>query len=44
MLRNALPAEKMAALGASGHRFAKLMMVTALVGQVLHGAFNNKRS
>jgi hypothetical protein len=31
MLRNALPAEKPAALGTSGHRFAKLMMVTALV-------------
>ena len=40
MLRNALPAEKPAALGTSGHRFAKLMMVTALVCQVLHRGFN----
>ena len=44
MLRNALPAEKPAALGTSGHRFAQLMMVTALVCQVWHRAFNNKRS
>ena len=38
MLRNALPAEKAAALRTSSHRFAKLMMVTALVCQVLHRA------
>jgi hypothetical protein len=44
MLRDALPAEKPAALGTSGHRFAKLMMVTALVCQVLHRAFNNMGS
>jgi len=40
MLRNALPAEKPAALGTAGHRFAKLVMATALVGQVLHRIFN----
>ncbi len=40
MLRNALPAEKATALGTFGHRFAKLMMVTALVCQVLHRTFN----
>ncbi len=39
MLRNALPAEKAAALWTSSHRFAKLMMVTALVCQVLHRGF-----
>jgi hypothetical protein len=40
MLRNALPAEKATALGTFGHRFAKLMVVTALVCQVLHRGFN----
>ena len=38
MLRNALPAEKSTTLGTSGHRFAKLMMVTALMCQILHMA------
>jgi len=36
MLRDALPAEKPAALGTSGHRFAKSMMATALVCQIWH--------
>ncbi len=40
MLRNALPAEKATALGTFGHCFAKLMVVTALVCQVLHRGFN----
>ena len=37
MLRNALPTEKSTALGTSGHRFAELMMVAALMCQILHG-------
>ncbi len=40
MLRNALPAEKATALGTFGHCFAKLMVVTALVCQLLHRAIN----
>ena len=40
MLRNALPAKKTTALGTFGHRFTKLMVVTTLMRQVLHKAFN----
>jgi hypothetical protein len=40
MLRNTLPAEKSAALRATGRRFTKLMVVTTLVCQVWHRGFN----
>ena len=34
MFGNALPAEKSAALGTAGHRFARFMLLTALMREV----------